>query len=389
MRIVHVIASLAPRYGGPSRAVVDMCAGLAARGHEVELLTTDIDGPHARLAVPLEQPIDVGGAMVTYFRVQRPRAYELSLPLGRALAREVPRADVVHVHSLYLFHGLVAGHYARRHNVPYVIRPHGTLNPYHRAEGRTKKAVYGRLVEQRNLDRASAIHCVSEQEARHVKTAGIKAPRYVVPLGVDTDAFGRPSSAEALLARHGELRGRRLITYLGRLTAKKRLDIVLEGFAAAVATEPDLQLVVAGPDDEGMSADLATRARALGIENLVTMLGFIDGPEKVALLQHSLTFVLPSEDENFAVAAVEALAASLPVIVARGVAVSDDVAAAEAGLVVETDVEDVRAAIVALARDRDLATRLGNNARRLANGHFSRAEAARRLEEMYEQVTSR
>ena len=100
--------------------------------------------------------------------------------LFRALARRVPEVDVVHIHSLYLFHGWAAARAARAAGVPYVIRPHGTLDAYHRQSSATKKRLYDALVETRNINGAAAIHCASDMERHEVEGAGITTPCVVV-----------------------------------------------------------------------------------------------------------------------------------------------------------------------------------------------------------------
>ncbi len=383
-----MIGSLAPRYGGPTTAAFEMSAALAERGHDVELVTTDIDGSK-RLTVPLCTPLDLQGVTVTYYPVQWPRSYELSLPLGRALRRKVREADVVHIDSLYLFHGLIAGYYGRRYEVPYVLRPHGTLNPYHRARHPVRKLVYETLFERRNLNHAAGVVCMSKREREHVAAAGVRSPLYVVPLGIDADFFAGEGDFASLVSVHPELAGRRLVTFLGRLTAKKRLDLVLDAFALVARGDGKLHLAVAGPDDEGIGAELRRRVRGLGLDRHVSLLGFVDGERKLALLRRSLAFVLPSEDENFGVAVVEAMAAGVPVVVTRGVGIHERIAEAGAGLVVPTEAPAVAAAIRRLADDPALSTRFGANARRLVEEHFSRKETGRRLEEMYVEVIER
>ena len=135
MRILHVTSTLAPRYGGPSTTVLRLCRALTERGHEVEVYTTNIDGAGA-LPVELGTPVLVGGVPVTHFAVHRPRTFATSFGLALALRRSIGMFDSVHVHSLYLCHTLVAGRLCRRFGIPYIVRPHGTLDPYHRARHR-------------------------------------------------------------------------------------------------------------------------------------------------------------------------------------------------------------------------------------------------------------
>ncbi len=173
MRIVHVIPSVAPRLGGPSRAVEELCAALAQCGHEVDLVTTALDGRggwHAGIRdsevmhVPVDRPLERDGYRITYCRPAWPGFWARSHSMIGFLRELIPRADAVHIHSLYLFPTLLASRLARLAGVPYVVRPHGTLDPYHRRRHRLRKFLYTTLFDRRTLRDAAAIHFTSEEE---------------------------------------------------------------------------------------------------------------------------------------------------------------------------------------------------------------------------------
>jgi glycosyltransferase involved in cell wall biosynthesis len=381
MRILHVIASLAPRYGGPSKVLPEMCRALAARGHDVEVFTTNIDGP-STLPVSVGVPQALGGATVTYFGAHWPRSYKASLGLARALHDRVDSFDVVHIHSLYLFHTSAASLCARRRRVPYLIRPHGTLDPYHRARHRGRKAVQELLIERRNLDRAGGIHCTSLAEKAAIEPLGLRAPCFVVPLGVEEVAESKPAGSGE------EVAGMALVTFVGRLTPKKGLDILLEAFARIGSSRPDAHLVIAGPDDEGLGRRLHERVRRLGLQSRVSLPGAVTGRAKDDLLRRSSVVVLPSKDENFGVSVVEAMAAGTPVVVTNGVAIHQEVAEAGAGLVVPRTPAAVASAVLRLLDDPAWRRQLGESGRRLVETTFAWPGIAAKLEEMYDVVTA-
>src|SRR6266516_6180386 len=388
MKILHVIASLAPRYGGPSATVPGLCRALTERGHAVEVYTTNIDGDGA-MAVELGTPVLVGGVPVTHFAGHWPRSFSTSLGLAVALGRTIQVFDVVHVHSLYLFHTLVAGLLCRRYEIPYVVRPHGTLDPYHRARHPGRKAVYDRLFERRNLDRAAGIHCTSDTEREAVEHLGLRAPCFVIPHGIEPFVRPSPRAAGELFERYPELAGRKLVTFVGRLTPKKGLDVLVEAFAAVAAADPRAQLVVAGPDDEGLGARARAQAASLRLTDRVSLLGLVTGETKAALLQQSSVFVLPSADENLGVGVFEAMASGLPVVVTPGVAPHAEIAAADGGVVVDRRPDAVAEAVAGLLSDLPRARRLGENGRRLVAERYSWQSAAEGLESMYFDAVAR
>lgn len=360
-----------------------MCAALAARGHSVDVMTTNVDG-HGVLDVPTGVPVAREEVTFHYFRVQRPRYFLPSASLGAALARQVPRTNVVHVHSLYRFHSLAACHYSRKHGVPYVLRPHGTLTAYHRERKVVRKRIYERLVEWRNLQHAAAIHYTSAQEMRATEEFGVRRPGYVIPLGVDVDEFSRPAERSGLLQAHPQLaQPRPYVLFLGRITKKKRLGLLLDAFAAVARERGDAHLVIAGPDDEGLGSKLARRIDDLGLRSRVSSLGLVQGELKRALLQLASVFVLPSAEENFSVAVAEAMAAGLPVIVTREVALQTDVADAGAGLVSEATPRGLSEALNRVLDSPELSMSCGANGRRLVASKYSWDRVAADLEALY------
>lgn len=144
VKILYVIASTAPRYGGPSKEVVEWSRELARKRHKVTIFTTNMDG-RQNLDVSLDKPVEMNGFKIRYFPVQWPRYYTVSFPLARALRDEIPNFDIVHISSVYNFHTLVASHYCRKFNVPYLIHPHGSLDPYLTKRHSVRKTIYTSL----------------------------------------------------------------------------------------------------------------------------------------------------------------------------------------------------------------------------------------------------
>jgi glycosyltransferase involved in cell wall biosynthesis len=381
VRILHVIGSLSPRDGGPSTVLPEMCRALARRGHYVEIVTTNLDG-NGVLDVPVSVPILRDGITTTYYPIQVPRSYDTSIPMALMLRTRIMEFDVVHVHSLYLFHTLIASALCRRQGVPYVIRPHGTLDPYHRSVRRWRKAVYDMLFERRNLAGAAAIHYTSDGEQAFAEEAGVRTSGYVIPHGIDLRVFDDKRD-EDLAAVPPDPEGRVLITFLGRLTEKKGLDILLKAFAQVSTMAPRAQLVIAGPDNEGLALQMRRWIDERGIADRVSMPGLVTGHAKVELLRRSDVFVLPSRDENFGVTVAEALAARTAVIVTRGVALHEEIERAHAGLVTDRTPNAVAAALLRLLNDGRLRTRLAENGRALVEHSYSWGRACERLEGMY------
>src|SRR5690349_19782543 len=125
MRIMHVIPTLRLRDGGPAKVVLEMCDYLNRSAHETAIYTTDLDGDEGRALASAGKDV-----VIKYFAVQSPRSYKFSTAFAVAIRQDIRKFDIVHINSLYMFPSTAAAYYARRYHVPYIIRPHGTLDPF-------------------------------------------------------------------------------------------------------------------------------------------------------------------------------------------------------------------------------------------------------------------
>lgn len=364
---------------------VELCDELARRGEQVSIFTTDVDGP-GRLDVPLDRPVRVGGADVRYFPVQRPRGFVTSWPLARALREAVPRHDIVHIHSLYLFPSTAAAHYCRRAGVPYLVRPHGTLDPFMFRRHRARKWIYEWLFEWRNLERAAALHFTSLEEQELTRPLGLSTPGVVVAPGVHVERYGQPVGTAA--APWGETRGRRVILFLGRLNFKKGLDLLARAFTELARRRPDVHLVLAGPDDDDYGRAVRGWLAQGGVADRCTFTGMLEGTSKLAAFHHADVFALPSYSENFGVAVVEAMACGLPVVVSDRVNIWREIAHAGAGRVVPCDAAAVSRGLAAVLDD-PAPEAMGERGRRLVAERFTWPAAGARMLDAYREILDR
>jgi glycosyltransferase involved in cell wall biosynthesis len=385
MKILHVIANLAPRYGGPSQACWEMARAVARLGHEVSIYTTNQDGP-GELAVPVDRPVWRDGVEVRYFPIQTPRFWGTSLPLALALRRKVPASDLVHIHSLYLFHDLVAGHWCRRFAVPYLMRPHGTLDPFIYRRHRRRKRLMEHLFEHRNIRQAAALHFTTAAEAKLAAPFTFQTPSLVVPLGINFEDFAVLPEPGEFRRRYPDIGDRPLILFFGRINFKKGLDILAQAFGAVARRRPDVHLVIAGPDNEGWGARVRTWLGEQGVLDRTTFTGMLLGPEKLAVLRDASLFVLPSYSENFGLAVVEAMAAGLPVIISDQVNIWREVHEFGAGKIIPCDPDPLAHVIMELLEDPVLAKNIGQRGIALVRARYQWENIAKLLEVAYSNI---
>jgi glycosyltransferase involved in cell wall biosynthesis len=366
VRVLQVVPTYFPatRYGGPIESVHGLAKALVARGHTVDVMTTNVDGAGVS-PVPVGSPVDLDGVSVRYFHSPFPRLY-WSPELKKALQRDISSYDVVHGHSVFLWPTAAACKLATRAGVPYIISPRGMLVPeLIRHRSAFAKRTWIGLVERRNFARASAIHFTSVGELEQARATGIPLPSpFIVPNGT------------TLLEEREESRDARMVLYLGRINWKKGIDKLI----VAMKDVPDADLVIAGNDEENYIPTLPKAER-------VVFAGAVSGTIKLDLLARATMLVLPSRNENFGNAVLEAMAAGTPVVVTAGVGLAPDIVRAEAGVVVENnDPGTLAGAIRSLLDDPFKRTRMGVNARRLVAERFTWSHVAGQMEVAYEQL---
>ena len=386
-RVVQVITSTAARYGGPQRIVRDLCDALVERGHALSLVTTDLDGPERSTADSVirafSPSVDVAVARTVW-----PRSYGFSPLLIGNLRRRLPAADVVHIHGIYQFHTVAACTLARRYSVPYVINIHGALTRYHRSKKRWKKVPYEILIERRNIEGAAAVIALTEVE-REAFTAWLPGiPCFVVPPVIDASLFAAGDLTKRAKRRLPQTSMEYpLVTFIGRLTEKKGLDLLVDAFGQLLDRYPGARLVIAGPDDEGIGQQLRRQAARIGIADRVLLTGLVTGERKRELLEASQLAALPSKDESFGVAIAEALTVGVPAVVTRGVALSRDILDAEAGMVADRDSTAFADAMADLLANDRMRSEMSANAQQLATESFSREAVVTKLEKVYAAVS--
>lgn len=385
MRILHVIPSLAIRFGGPSTGTPELCRELARQGEEVTIYTTDLD-VHERMAVPCDQPIrDEDGVERWYFSTQRTGLYGVSVPLVNTLRRDLTNFDVVHIHSLYRFTSSIAAHYCRKYGVPYLVQPHGSLDPFIYNRHRLRKIVYERLVENRNLAKAAAVLFTADEEMSLAQSLGLKFRGVVVPLGIDISppTASRGELRESFAREWPETRGKKVILFFGRITLKKGLDLLAKAFGQIARSRTDVHLFLAGPDDEGYGRKVHTWLKDEGVLDRATFAGMLTGKRKDAALAAADIFTLPSYTENFGIAVVEALAAGIASVISNKINIWREISNAGAAVVINCDVQELASAISALLDDPERRHLLGEAGKKLVAAQFTWPIVIKRMLALY------
>lgn len=389
MKVLHVIPSLSPALGGPTQAVLNMVKALRSLGVEAEIVTTNDNGVEL-LDVPLNRRVLYEQVPVWFLPRFTPpiKEFIFSAALTRWLWQHASEYNLLHTHYLFSYASTCAGAIARYQRIPYIVRTIGQLTPWALAQSRLKKQIYTTLIERHNLQRAAAIHCTALGEAEDVRNFGIDTPTITLPLGVVPPASINTAKAE--LSRLYRIPPqRKIILFLSRLHYKKRPDLLIESLSNLNDKERDFHLILAGTGEQNYIDYLQSLVAKLGLSDRTSFVGFVSGRDKDLLLQGADIFALPSFSENFGIAVAEAMAAGLPVVVTSGVQIAPEIAAAEAGFVIQGERTELTSAIANLLDSPQLRSQMGNNARNLTTEKYSWEAISTKLVRYYSEIIDR
>jgi len=297
MRVVHVVPGITFEASGPSYSVVRLCESLIAESQDVTLAALD------------------------WVPMSKKQAYLKTFPLGwgpRRLGRspamhhwlseqaESGAVDLIHNHSLWMMPNVYPGQVARRHGVPLIVSPRGTLSEWAMQSGSPLKKVFWPLLQRPALAAAACFHATADSEYEDIRRMGFRQPVAIIPNGIDIP--------ELLPKVENECR---TLLFLGRIHPVKGLDMLLPAWRAVQDRFPEWYLKIVGPDNRGYLGEMQRLASELRLER-VEFSGALFGAQKWQAYRDADLFVLPTYSENFGMAVAEVLASGTPAIVTKG-----------------------------------------------------------------------
>ncbi len=390
MRVAQLTTRFPPGPGGVERHVAELAPRLAARGHRVEVFTSELyrEFPWQKLdpSVPREERTAFGAV---HRLPVRTLPGELHYTFFRGLDRALDRAEpeIVHAHTYGTHQVAVAARRRRRKGTPFVLTAH--FHPIWSIEGgwvrRRLRATYDRVVAAPVVQEASRLVVQTREEERLVRALGFPLPPVVViPPGYAPPAL-EPLPPGSFAARFG-LPGP-FVLFVGRLASNKGLLRLVEAFAPLARSDATSTLVLVG-EDGGMGAAVDRTVHDLGLDGRVRRLGhLVDEAALAAAYREARVAVLPSDYEAFGLVLLEALAQGTPVIASRVGGIPEIVEDGRSGLLVPPgDVGALAAALARLWADPQLGRRLGEHGRDQVVPRFTWEALADRVDALYREL---
>jgi glycosyltransferase involved in cell wall biosynthesis len=329
MHILFVSSALHKEYGGPPMAVIGAATSMSKLGHNVDLYIFGQSQESVSANIEFYERIKAQGVQIRTSKSFKTRIYggvgNFSDLLH--LCKCIRRSEIVSLHGVYNFQNLIVAMFALMTNTPYILMPHGTLTKYQRSKHFKRKILVDLIFFGFLLRRAESIFVATEIEKEEINSS-LKFKTEVVGLGIDIPDPSGFKIENSL--------GKKTFNflYMGRIAPKKRLDLAIEAFNNLPhEIQDESKLVICGSGDEDYVSRIKIKAQQLSIRNRVEFKGWVAADEKSKILSNSDCFLLTSEDENFAIAAGEALAFGIPCVLSTKVALSSIVKKYGAGKV--------------------------------------------------------
>jgi glycosyltransferase involved in cell wall biosynthesis len=341
VRLLHLVPSVDPQGGGVIEGVRRIHDALAAQGHTGDLVS--LDDPAAPCVAAHPGPVVATGPSSGGSYMYNERL----LPWLKAHAASY---DAVIVNGLWQYVGFAAWRALHGTRTPYFVYSHGMLDPWFKRRyplKHLKKWLYWPWGEYRVLRDAAAVVFTCEEERLLARQSFwlYRAREVVGSYGTSEPPADGPRLSEAFFSAFPALRNKRLLLFLGRIHEKKGCDLLIEALARVADQAPDVHLVMAGPGDEALTRQLQSRARSLGLAERISWPGMLSGDLKWGAFHACEVFCLPSHQENFGIAVVEAMACGKPVLISDKVNIWREIAEDQAGFV-EPDTLDGTTALL-------------------------------------------
>ena len=376
MKVGMLIGSLAARSGGPAVVVQSLSRSMRQQAQtHLEVFSLEETGDPS---VPPGWPDDVPLSLTP---IRGPKAFGYSPALPSLLGQK--DLDLLHVHGLWMYQSIAALNWSKRCGAPYVVSPHGMLDPWALQNSRWKKRIAERLFEVAHLKHASCLHALCRQELDAIRAYGLRNPVCVIPNGVEAAPLStsRPRWRDAVPA------DAKVLLYFGRLHPKKGLSNLIPAWKKALNSDaahaPAWHLVIAGMGSETYVRELAEMVNSHGLGERVHMVGPQYGEAKNATLHAADAFILPSVSEGQPMAVLEAWAHSLPALITPACNLQEGYDRG-AALRIATGTQDIARGLVRLFElPQDELRRMGDAGARLAADTFNWSRIAAQFEDVY------
>ncbi len=355
MKTLHIIPNIAAKMGGTVYAVMNILALEKSIGINSTVISINADGI---------DPCLFELATVEILKPSFPAKFSRSTSGNKWLKENAHNYDMAVIHTIWGALQVKASRILHRLNVPFIIWPHGSLDPFDLQKKKFLKRILGPIMIRPMLDKSKGIICTAEMEAEKLEKYGSKTKPKVLPLPIGP--ANRKGVREKFRRKLHLGDDDFVLLFLSLICYKKGLSLLIPAVKRISADYPNVKLVIAGSDLNGYEKKVRDWIQRYKLENRVIMTGFLSGQDKYDAFAGSDCFILPSMNENFGIAVVEALSVGLPVLISRNVYIWKKIIETGGGWACDYSTESVAESITHILKNPSELEKRRENAKRSA-----------------------
>lgn len=330
MKILHIIPNINAKMGGSVYAVMNILMLEKNMGIRSTVLSIKADEPDPNL---LEL------ATVKILPPSFPARLSRSKNANKWLSKNALHYDLAMIHTIWSALPIEASRILNKLQLPFVIWPHGGLDPFDLKKKKYIKKILGHILIRSMLNKSTAIVCTANLEAERLERYGAKAKLNVLPLPVSgiSGLGDRERFREKFSLSNDDF----VLLFLSRIDYKKGLNLLIPAVKKVSATYSNIKLMIAGSDSNDYGKNVRTWIKKYNLEGKVIIPGFLSGQDRDDAFAGSDCFVLPSMNENFGIVVIESLSAGLPVLISDNVYIWKEIIQGGGGWVCNYSVESL------------------------------------------------
>lgn len=386
MKILHVVSGVGRRSFGLGTVVLNLAHSQLAQNHDVQIWCLD-DPDEVAWAM---QVGNLPSGCITGFPSCLPARLGYSLKMQWAVHTTSGQDfDVLHQHGIWTGLSLATTRWRSLYHKPTVIAAHGSLDPWALKRSRWRKRMAALAYERQNLRRASCLHALSENEASGFRDFGLTNPVAIIPNGIADEWITQTADAEMFRRQFGISKNIRLMLFLGRITPKKGLPLLIEAMARLRDQLGDWKLIIAGADEFGHQAEIQAIIASLDLTEHVQFVGPVFEDLKRSAFAAADLFVLTSHSEGAPMTILEALGAGVPVLTTRA-SPWQELSTYDCGWWVDTSVESIVDALQdALGLPQTALRAMGQRGKALVKQRYTWSQIAQQTLLLYDWLLGR
>jgi glycosyltransferase involved in cell wall biosynthesis len=369
MKILHCIPNLNLSSGGPSLSVWSLVTGLRRLNIDVDIVTYESQDGNDKM---------IGeGLFVKTIPSPRFRRFGYSAYLNNFLQNT--SHEIFHGNGLWQYPVHATAKAARKKNKPYIISPHGMLEPWSLNAGKWKKKLALFLYQRNDLAKAACIHATASMEAENIRKLGFKNPIAVIPNGIDISEYSlKPETIK---------KEKNTILFLSRIHPKKGIENLIEAWnQTKKSLRQNWQIEIAGNGEQKYIASLQKLIETKGLQEEIKIIGPQYGSAKLKAYHQADLFMLPTYSENFGMVVTEALSCGVPVITTKGTP-WEELNTYNAGWWIDIGVQPlVEVLQKALCLSEEQRQQMGQNGRKLVEEKYSIEAVAAQMIQLYKWI---